>query len=126
MMIRVAKTPSETITERKDEILNQIDSSSNKFVEQLQALCRQPSVSAQNQGLIETAELVSKFLMETGFTVEQFSPSKGPPIVFAELSSKTGRRTLVFYNHYDVQPVLDESSANTIGGPLLGDRKSTR
>src|SRR5947209_11641313 len=104
-MIPVAKTPSETITEQKDEILNQIDSSSNKFVEQLQALCRQPSVSAQNQGLIETAELVSKFLKETGFTVEQFSPSKGPPIVFAELSSKTGRRTLVFYNHYDVQPV---------------------
>src|SRR5438445_12153215 len=102
MMIRVAKTPSETITERKDEILNQIDSSSNKFVEQLQALCRQPSVSAQNQGLIETGELVSKFLKETGFTVEQFSPSKGPLIVFAELSSKTGRRTLVFYNHYDV------------------------
>src|SRR5207245_27850 len=105
MMIRVAKTPSETITERKDEILNQIDSSSNKFVEQLQALCRQPSVSAQNLGLAETAELVTKFLRETGFTVEQFSPSNGPQVVFGELSSKTGRKTLVFYNHYDVQPV---------------------
>src|SRR5947209_7081395 len=104
-MIPVAKTPSETITEQKDEILNQIDSSSNKFVKQLQALCRQPSVSAQNQGLIETAELVSKFLRETGFTVELFSQSKGPPVVFAELPSKIGRRTLVFYNHYDVQPV---------------------
>jgi acetylornithine deacetylase/succinyl-diaminopimelate desuccinylase-like protein len=105
MMIPVSKTPSEIITERKDEIFHQIDSSSKKYVEQLQALCRQPSVSAQNQGLVETAELVSKFLKETGFTVEQFSPSKGPPVVFAELASKTGRRTLVFYNHYDVQPV---------------------
>jgi acetylornithine deacetylase/succinyl-diaminopimelate desuccinylase-like protein len=104
-MIPVSKTPSETITERKDEIFHQIDSSSNKYVEQLQILCRQPSVSALNQGLVETAELVSKFLKETGFTVEQFSPSKGPPVVFAELASKTGRRTLVFYNHYDVQPV---------------------
>src|SRR2546428_11957981 len=93
------------MNERNDEILNQIESSSKKVVEQLQALCRQRSVSGQNQGLIETAELVSKLLKETGFTVEQFSPSKGPPIVFAELSSKTGRRTLVFYNHYDVQPV---------------------
>src|SRR5438445_10984340 len=104
-MIPVAKTPSETITEQKDEILNQIDSSSNKFVEQLQALCRQPSVSAQNQGLIETAELVSKLLKETGLIMEQFSPSKGTPIILAELASKTGRKTLVLCNHYDVQPV---------------------
>src|SRR5438445_13546608 len=104
-MIPVAKTPSETITEQKDEILNQIDSSSNKFVEQLQVLCRQPSVSAQIQGLIETAELVSKLLKETGFTMEQFSPSKGPSIIFAELSSKIGSKTLVLYNHYDLQSV---------------------
>jgi acetylornithine deacetylase/succinyl-diaminopimelate desuccinylase-like protein len=103
-MISVSN-PSEAITQRKDEIFHEIDSSSERFVEQLQALCRQPSVSAQNLGLAETAELVSKFLKETGFTVEQFSPSKGPPVVFAELSSKTGRKTLVFYNHYDVQPV---------------------
>jgi acetylornithine deacetylase/succinyl-diaminopimelate desuccinylase-like protein len=26
-------------------------------------------------------------------------------MLFAELASKTGRKTLVFYNHYDVQPV---------------------
>ena len=104
-MIPLAKTPNETLMERKDEIFNEIDKSSNRFVEKLQALCRQPSVSAQNLGLDETAELVSRFLRETGFTVERFSPSTGPPIVFAELPSKTGRRTLVFYNHYDVQPV---------------------
>ena len=101
----MSKTPSETITEPKDEIFHQIDASSGRFVEQLQALCRQPSVSAQNLGLNETAELVIKFLREPGFTVELFSPSKGPPVVFVELPSKTGRRTLVFYNHYDVQPV---------------------
>jgi len=104
-MIPVAKTPSETVTERKDEIFHQIDSSSSRFVEKLQTLCRQPSVSAQNLGLDETAELVGKFLIETGFTVEQFSPSNGPPVVFAELASRTGRKTLVVYNHYDVQPV---------------------
>src|SRR5207245_289938 len=79
--------------------------SSEGFVEKLQTVCRQPSVSAQDLGLNETAELVSRFLKETSFTVEMFSPSKGPPVVFAELPSKIGRRTLVFYNHYDVQPV---------------------
>ena len=101
----MAKTSSETITDPQDRIFREIDSSSDMFVEKLRALCKQPSVSAQNLGLDETAELVGKFLKEFGFTVEEFSPSKGPPVVFAELRSKTGRRTLVFYNHYDVQPV---------------------
>ena len=101
----MAKAQNEVITELHHEIFQQIDSSSDRFVEQLRALCRQPSVSAQNLGLNETAELVSMFLRETGFTVEAFSPSKGPPVVFAELASKIGRKTLVFYNHYDVQPV---------------------
>ena len=101
----MSKTPSETIIEPKDPVFHQIDASSQRFVEKLCELCRQPSVSAQNLGLVETAELVRKFLAETGFTVELFSPSKGPPVVFAELPSKIGRRTLVFYNHYDVQPI---------------------
>src|SRR6267143_774676 len=101
----MAKAPNEVITESPHEVFHQIDTSSDKFVEQLRALCKQPSVSAQNLGLDETAELVGKLLQEFGFTVEEFSPSKGPPVVFAELRSKTGRRTLVFYNHYDVQPV---------------------
>jgi acetylornithine deacetylase/succinyl-diaminopimelate desuccinylase-like protein len=104
-LIPVAKSPSTTVIDPQPEVFRQIDASSDKFVEQLRALCRQPSVSAQNLGLNETAELVSKFLKETGFTVEAFSPSNGPPVVFAELPSKTGRKTLVVYNHYDVQPV---------------------
>src|SRR5437667_12856512 len=101
----MAKAPNEVITELHIENFQQIDSSSDKFVEQLRAVCRQPSVSAQDIGLNASAELVIGFLRETGFTVEAFSPSTGPPVVFAELASKIGRKTLVFYNHYDVQPV---------------------
>ena len=65
----MAKTSSETITDPQDRIFREIDSSSDMFVEKLRALCKQPSVSAQNLGLDETAELVGKFLKEFGFTV---------------------------------------------------------
>ncbi len=94
-------------SERREqgEIFGYLDRNSEGFIERLRTLCRQPSVSAQNFGLVESAELVRKFLSETGFKVELFSPSMGPPVIFAELRSKTGGKTLVFYNHYDVQPV---------------------
>src|SRR5438093_10988185 len=55
--------------------------------------------------MTEAAQLVERFLKETGFTTESFSPTHGPPIIFGELTSKRGSRTLLVYNHYDVQPV---------------------
>ncbi|MBO0887534.1 M20/M25/M40 family metallo-hydrolase [Candidatus Bathyarchaeota archaeon] len=87
------------------EISVHIDQNKDKYVEKLRTLCQQPSVSAQGLGLTETADLVARFLKETGFELETFLPEKGPPVVFGELSSKRGARTLLVYNHYDVQPV---------------------
>ena len=88
-----------------NDVLDYIEHNKDEYVEKLRTLCRQPSVSAQNLGLNEAAELVKNLLSDTGFTVETFSPSKGPPVVFGELRSKHGAKTLVVYNHYDVQPV---------------------
>jgi len=93
------------IETRQSDIFTSIDRSKDGFVEMLRTLCQQPSVSAQNLGLKETAELVGNLLKVTGFTVEFFSPSQGPPIIFGEIHSKRGGRTLLVYNHYDVQPV---------------------
>jgi acetylornithine deacetylase/succinyl-diaminopimelate desuccinylase-like protein len=69
---------------------------------ELARLCAQPSVSAQNLGLQECAELVSQMFQQRGFKV-QIIPTAGAPVVFAERSGKSDR-TLLFYNHYDVQP----------------------
>jgi acetylornithine deacetylase/succinyl-diaminopimelate desuccinylase-like protein len=101
----MAKTPGQTISLQQSKIFDWIERNKDDYFEKLRVLCQQPSVSAQNLGLKETAELVKKFLAETGFSIEMFSPSKGPPVVYGELRSKRGGKTLVVYNHYDVQPV---------------------
>lgn len=71
-------------------------------IAELSRLCAQPSVSAQNWGLTETAELVGAMLRRRGFTVEIF-PTGGAPVVYAERKGRSDK-TLLFYNHYDVQP----------------------
>lgn len=68
----------------------------------LSRLCAQPSVAAQNLGMLECAELVGELLHVRGFDV-QIMPSRGQPVVFAERKGRSDR-TLLFYNHYDVQP----------------------
>jgi acetylornithine deacetylase/succinyl-diaminopimelate desuccinylase-like protein len=74
----------------------------NESIAELSRLCAQPSVAAQNWGLVECAELVGEMLWKRGFTVE-ILPTGGAPVVFGELKGRS-QKTLLFYNHYDVQP----------------------
>jgi len=71
-------------------------------IAELSAYSAQPSVSAQNWGIEECAGLVSKMLKKRGFDVKIISTG-GAPMVFGEIKGRTNK-TLLFYNHYDVQP----------------------
>jgi acetylornithine deacetylase/succinyl-diaminopimelate desuccinylase-like protein len=78
------------------------------MIADLQTLIRQPSVSAKKQGLVECANLVSGVMQKAGISSEvlYLSDRTVPPIVFGQVKSKSNPgRTLLFYNHYDVQPV---------------------
>jgi acetylornithine deacetylase/succinyl-diaminopimelate desuccinylase-like protein len=74
----------------------------NSSIAELARYCQQPSVAAQNWGLAECAQLTAEMLMKRGFTVEVISTG-GAPVVYAERSGRSDK-TLLFYNHYDVQP----------------------
>jgi acetylornithine deacetylase/succinyl-diaminopimelate desuccinylase-like protein len=71
-------------------------------IDELGTLVAQPSISAKNQGLQEAAYLTAKMLKARGFSVV-ISPTSGAPVVFAERKGRSDK-TLLFYNHYDVQP----------------------
>ncbi|MEW5872410.1 MAG: M20/M25/M40 family metallo-hydrolase [Chloroflexota bacterium] len=74
----------------------------DQSIAELSRLVAQPSVGAQNWGLVECANLVAGMLLQRGFQV-QIMPTGGAPVIYAE---RTGRssKTLLIYNHYDVQP----------------------
>lgn len=74
----------------------------DRFINELKELCAQPSVAGQGSGLEETARLVQARLKRLGAQVRRFPVDDGPPIIYAELGQ--GARTLLVYNHYDVQP----------------------
>lgn len=79
-----------------------LESHMDESIAELSRLCAQPSVSAQNWGLDECAELVGELLRKRGFGVD-IMPTGGAPVVFAERKGRSDK-TLLFYNHYDVQP----------------------
>ncbi|MBN1303230.1 MAG: M20/M25/M40 family metallo-hydrolase [Anaerolineales bacterium] len=79
-----------------------LDKHLSESITELSVLTAQPSIAAQELGLTECAGLVSSMLQTRGFRVEIFSTG-GAPIVFGERKGRTNK-TLLFYNHYDVQP----------------------
>lgn len=69
--------------------------------ETLRHLVALPSVSAEGRALGETAHAVRVLLEELGLKVE-LHPTAGAPVIYAE--GGEGDKTLLLYNHYDVQP----------------------
>ena len=86
-----------------DRVFQYIDAHRDEYVELLRGLCRQPSIAAQGIGLRETAERVEGLMAEAGVRARVVPVEGGPPVVYGEVKGKTPR-TLMFYNHYDVQP----------------------
>src|SRR3990167_5689873 len=85
--------------------LKHIDTHMDNLISELQTLIRQPSVSAKNEGIEECAQLVKKILEKSGIPSEILRLKNVAPIVYGEIKSKKNpNNTLMFYNHYDVQP----------------------
>jgi len=86
--------------------IKHVDSHMNNLISDLQTLIRQPSVSAKNERIEECAKLVQTLLKNSGINSELLRLKKGvAPLVYGEIKSKQNpKKTLMFYNHYDVQP----------------------
>jgi acetylornithine deacetylase/succinyl-diaminopimelate desuccinylase-like protein len=84
------------------DVLAYIKAHMDETVTRLQTFCRQPSIAAQDLGMAEMAELVRATLAQAGAQVELL-PSDGYPFVIGRFAG-TSAKTLMFYNHYDVQP----------------------
>lgn len=76
----------------------------NAFSKDVMRLVSQPSVSARKQGIEECALLTEKMLLETGAKTKVLRAEGFAPLVYGELTSTKSNKTILFYNHYDVQP----------------------
>ena len=103
--------------DRRD-LFSYIDSRKDDLIADLQSLIRQRSVSAKKQGLEQCAAVVAGIMIKAGINTKILNlPKDGksgdqnnraPPIVYGEVKAKKKSsrppKTLMFYNHYDVQP----------------------
>jgi acetylornithine deacetylase/succinyl-diaminopimelate desuccinylase-like protein len=79
-----------------------------RFVENLKAALRIPSVSSQSEHKADVrrcAEHIAAHLKQIGMTRAEVVSTPGHPVVYAEWLGAPGKPTALLYGHYDVQPV---------------------
>jgi len=100
----------------KESVSAAVDSEMKGLISDLQTLIRQPSISAKKQGLTVCAVLVFQIMIRAGIKSEVLNLGRHEsnqkkeaiaPIVYGEVKCKMNpdAKTILFYNHYDVQPV---------------------
>ncbi len=87
-----------------NHFLTYLNKNEAQAIAELRRYCAQPSVSATGEGIGEMAAIVRADLEALGATVQMLEVGPGePPVVYGTLGE--GDKTLLIYNHYDVQPV---------------------
>ena len=76
-----------------------------EIVGELAALLALPNVAADRADIQRNADLLLEMLRRRGFQARLLAAGGHPPAVYGELHAPGAKRTVVFYAHYDGQPV---------------------
>ncbi|MBI2822837.1 MAG: dipeptidase [Acidobacteria bacterium] len=85
-----------------------IESNRERFIQELKEFLRIPSIStdpAYKEDVRRCAEYVRSELKRIGVAEARLCETGGHPIVYAQWVGAPGEPTVLFYGHYDVQPV---------------------
>lgn len=93
--------------ENHEAVYDYIDEHVDDHLAAIQRWLRQPSISAQNVGITDMAELVRQDLEGMGFAEAEIVPTDGHPGVWGYYDAGADK-TLIVYLMYDVQPVNPE------------------
>ncbi|HEV7356409.1 MAG TPA: M20/M25/M40 family metallo-hydrolase [Steroidobacteraceae bacterium] len=90
------------------------------IVAEIDALTRLKSIAADPAGLTATAQALESALKTRGFKVSELATAPGfPPAVFGLLMTPHAKRTVVFYAHYDGQPVTPAQWSSDPFAPVM-------
>lgn len=91
-----------------ESVLRYINQNQNRYIEELKEFLTIPSISnnAENRSdMLRCAEFLINQLRKIGMQKTELFPTDGHPIVYGEWLGAPGKPTILFYGHYDVQPV---------------------
>ncbi|OEC88024.1 MULTISPECIES: M20/M25/M40 family metallo-hydrolase [Methanobacterium] len=84
--------------------LEYVDENFDTFIEDLKSICSIPSISTQDEGIKECVTRIKEIFEESGLNVQILEMEGANPVIYGEYKPAHYSKTIIFYNHYDVQP----------------------
>jgi acetylornithine deacetylase/succinyl-diaminopimelate desuccinylase-like protein len=118
-----AQTPSpETVRASVREYRRQHEV---EIVRDYATLLSVPNVASDASNIRANADLISAQLQKRGFATRQLAVAGSPPVVYGELPAPGAKHTILWYAHYDGQPVDKSQWAGDPWSPVLRDGLTT-
>ena len=95
------------MTTETEAVLQRVDSRKDEHLEELRDYLRIPSISTDpeyREDVLRCADWLVARMTDAGLSAEKIE-GDGHPLVYGEWMGAEGRPTILFYGHYDVQPV---------------------
>src|SRR3712207_5674789 len=93
-----------------------------EILRELAELLAIPNVASDSANIRANARHLVAMLERRGVRARLLESTGGPPAVYGELTTPGATRTVVFYAHYDGQPVVPEEWTTPPWRPVLRDR----
>jgi acetylornithine deacetylase/succinyl-diaminopimelate desuccinylase-like protein len=90
----------------------------DEFIE----LLKVPNIARDKANIQRNADLIAKMLEQRGVAAKLVSVPDANPVVFGEIKTPGATRTLVFYAHYDGQPLDAKEWATPPFEPVVRDK----
>jgi acetylornithine deacetylase/succinyl-diaminopimelate desuccinylase-like protein len=82
-----------------------------------------PNLASDGANIRKNADYIASMLKRRGVQSRLLDVRGGPPIVYGELNSPGAKHTLIFYAHYDGQPVDETQWTSPPWKPTLRDKR---
>ncbi len=96
------------------------------IMDEFVALLSIPNIASDRANIQRNAETIAQMMQKRGIASKLVSVPGANPVVFGEIKTPGATRTIVFYAHYDGQPLDPKEWATPPFTPTLGDKQIER
>jgi acetylornithine deacetylase/succinyl-diaminopimelate desuccinylase-like protein len=93
------------------------------IVDEFVALLAIPNISRDHTNIQRNADAIAAMMQKRGITAKLVAVPDSNPVVFGEINTPGATRTIVFYAHYDGQPLDPKEWATPPFAPTLRDKQ---